>query len=231
MSATHLAVVVVIGLLVLTPQSATAAQDGEALATERCASCHNLTGPAPVTFEGVLDRKAPDLFYAGSKFNRPWLVKWMQNPTVIRPAGVMFLNHVVSEDRRDRIKDGSIKPCPADLSVEEAEAVSEYLMTLTDPAMRAGVVDSEQKLSELKAYRLFTKQLPCIGCHHIKFRNKEMGGISGPDLRSAGERLNPDWIYARIENPQYWDPKTWMPQIEMSHKKREMLTRFLSSMK
>jgi mono/diheme cytochrome c family protein len=231
MSAAHLAAVVVIGLLVLTPESAAIAQDGKALAAERCASCHNLTGPAPATFEDVLNRKAPDLFYAGSKFNRPWLVKWLQNPTVIRPAGVMFLNHVVSEDRRDRIKDGSIKPCSADLSVEEAKAVSDYLMTLTDPAMKAGVVDSEQKLSELKAYRLFTKRLPCIGCHRIKFRKKEKGGISGPDLRSAGERLNPDWIYARIENPQYWDPKTWMPRIEMSHKKREMLTRFLSSMK
>jgi cytochrome c2 len=202
MSAAHLAAVVVIGLLVLTPESAAVAQDG-ALAAERCASCHNLTGPAPATFEDVLNRKAPDLFYAGSKFNRPWLVKWLQNPTVIRPAGVMFLNHVVSEDRRDGIKDGSVKPCPADLSAEESEAVSDYLMTLRDPAMKAGVVDSEQKLRELKAYRLFTKRLPCIGCHRIKFRKKEMGGISGPDLRSAGERLNPDWIYARIENPQY----------------------------
>jgi mono/diheme cytochrome c family protein len=127
--------------------------DGRALVSERCASCHDLTGPAPRSYQGVVDRKAPDLFYAGSKFNRPWLVEWLQNPTVIRPAGVMFLNHVVSEDRRDRIKDGGIRPCPADLSVEEAEAVSDYLMTLTDPVMRAGVVDSEQKLSELKAYQ------------------------------------------------------------------------------
>jgi cbb3-type cytochrome oxidase cytochrome c subunit len=77
---------------------------------------------------------------------------------------------------------------------------------------------------------LFTKQLPCVGCHRIKFRKKEFGGISGPDLTNAGERLNPDWIYARIDNPQYWDPKTWMPRIEMSHRKREMLTLFLSSM-
>ena len=77
---------------------------------ERCASCHSLSGPAPSTFEGVLNRKAPDLFYAGSKFNRPWLVTWLQKPAVIRSAGVMFLNHVVNEDRRDRIKDGSIKP-------------------------------------------------------------------------------------------------------------------------
>ena len=220
------------GVLAVTGDlSGAAALEGQAIVASRCASCHDVTGPAQTTFPGVLDRKAPDLFYAGSKFSRPWLVEWLQNPSVIRRSGVMFLNHIVNEDGKDRIREGDVKPCAAKLSAGEAEAVSDYLMMLKDPAMKTGVVDSEQKLREHKAYRLFTKQLPCIGCHRIKFKKKEMGGISGPDLRSAGERLNPDWIYARIENPQYWDPKTWMPRIEMSHKKREMLTRFLSSMK
>jgi mono/diheme cytochrome c family protein len=207
------------------------AGDGKAIVAERCASCHNVTGPAPTTFEGVLSRKAPDLFYAGSKFNRPWLVEWIQTPTPIRRAGAMFLNHIVNEDGKDRIKEETVKPCPARLAPEEADAVAGYLMTLTDPAMKTGVIDPAKKLREHKAFRMFTKQMPCIGCHTIRFRKRTMGGISGPDLTNAGERLNPDWIYARIENPQYWDPKTWMPRIEMSHKKREMLSLFLVNMK
>jgi len=97
--------------------------------------------------------------------------------------------------------------------------------------MKTGVVEPAKKLRKLKAYRLFTKQMPCIGCHRIKFGKRIRGGVSGPDLTNAGERLNPDWIYARIANPLYWDPKTWMPRIEMSHRKREMLTLFISSMK
>ncbi len=117
------------------------------------------------------------------------------------------------------------------LSAEQAEAVADYLMTLEGPAMAVGVVDLAQDLKARKAFRMFTKQLPCIGCHRIKFRKRELGGISGPDLTNAGERLNPDWIYARIDDPQYWDPKTWMPRIEMSHRNREMLTLFLASMK
>ncbi len=207
------------------------ALDGRALISERCASCHDVTGPAPTTFVGVLNRKAPDLFYAGTKFNRAWLVEWLQNPTIIRRAGVMFLNHITDERGKDRIAEQTVKPCPADLSLAEAEAVTDYLMTLKDPAMKTGVVDPAKKLSKRKAYRLFTKQLPCIGCHRIKFGKRKMGGVSGSDLTGAGDRLNPDWIYARIENPQYWDPKTWMPRIAMSHRKREMLTLFLSSMK
>ena len=213
------------------PALAQAAPDGRALVAERCASCHDLTGPAPRTYRGVVDRKAPDLFYAGSKFNRPWLVAWLQRPTTIRRAGTMFLNHIADEGGRDRVAAGTIEPCPANLSLTEAEAVAGHLMTLEDPAMKTAVIDPTKKLRKHKAYRLFTKQLPCIGCHRIKFGKRTMGGISGPDLTGAGERLNPDWVYARIANPQYWDPKTWMPRIEMSHRKRELLTLFLSSMK
>jgi cbb3-type cytochrome oxidase cytochrome c subunit len=207
------------------------ALDGRALVSERCASCHDLSGPAPQAFKGVLDRKAPDLFHAGSKFNRTWLVAWLQNPTVIRRAGVMFLNHVLNEAGKDRIAEDTVKPCPANLSPAQAETVADYLMTLEDSAMKTGIVDIGKKFRKQKGFRLFTKQLPCIGCHRIKFGKRKMGGVSGPDLTDAGVRLNPNWIYARIENPQYWDPKTWMPGIEMSHRKREMLTLFVSSMK
>ena len=207
------------------------ALDGMAIAKSECASCHNMTGPAPTTFAELLERKAPDLFYAGSKFNRAWLLHWLQNPTIIRRSGVMFLNHIVNEDGKDRVDETTVKPCAAKLAVEEAKAVADYLMTLTDRTMKTGIVDPAQKHSKHKAYNLFSKRMPCIGCHRITFAKKQRGGISGPDLSNAGERLNPDWIYARIENPQYWDTKTWMPKLDMSHGKRELLTQFLAAMK
>ncbi len=235
MRAAHTAAVVaaLTGALFVTWSVPTQAQalDGQALVSERCASCHDLTGPAPTTFVGVLNRKAPDLFYAGTKFNRAWLVAWLQNPTIIRRSGVMFLNYVINEAGKDRIAEETVKPCPANLSPAQADAVADHLMTLVDPAMATEVIDIGKKLRKRKAYRLFTKQLPCIGCHRIKFGKRTRGGVSGSDLTNAGERLNPDWIYARIANPQYWDPKTWMPRIEISHRKREMLTLFVSSMK
>ncbi len=45
-----------------------------------CASCHNLTGPAPQTLQALWDRKGPDLFYAGNKYRQEWLVAWLQKP-------------------------------------------------------------------------------------------------------------------------------------------------------
>jgi mono/diheme cytochrome c family protein len=200
-------IVAITQMLALSARPALAeALDGRALVSERCASCHDLSGPA-------------------------WLVAWLQNPTVIRRAGVIFLNHVLNEAGKDRIAEDTVKPCPANLSPAQAETVADYLMTLEDSAMKTGIVDIGKKFRKQKGFRLFTKQLPCIGCHRIKFGKRKMGGVSGPDLTDAGVRLNPNWIYARIENPQYWDPKTWMPGIEMSHRKREMLTLFVSSMK
>ncbi|MFQ5784223.1 MAG: cytochrome C [Alphaproteobacteria bacterium] len=220
-----------LGLLVCVHAAGAAAIDGAALVGKSCVSCHNLSGPSPNTFDALLKRRAPDLFYAGSKFNRTWLVGWLQKPTLIRPAGVIYLKNIVTKDKKDNIRKESVAPCPTKLSQPEAEAVADYLMTLKDPNLKAGVVDPKKKLRKHKALRLFRKKLPCIGCHAITFGKRTMGGVTGPDLRDAGNRLNPDWVYAQIENPQYWDPMTWMPRIEMSHRKREMLTLFIISMK
>src|SRR3989304_5053492 len=120
------------------------ALDGKAVFAEQCASCHSTTGPAPASFEVVLKRKAPDLFYAGSKFNRDWLLQWIQSPSPIRRSGVMFLNHVVSEGGKDRIKEDTVRSCPSKLKADEAASVTEFLMALKDPKMRTGVVNREK---------------------------------------------------------------------------------------
>ena len=206
-------------------------RDGRTIVERECAACHRLGPPAAATFERLLDRTAPDLFYAGTKFRREWLVDWLQDPMPIRYSGVVYLNHLGFEGGKDQIAIDTVQSCSAKLDRERAEAVTEYLMTLEDASMKTGVIEPGKKFSKPKALRLFRKQLPCIGCHTVQWGKRIMGGVSGPNLADAGNRLNPDWVYARIENPQHWDPKTWMPRVEMSHKKRELLTRFISSMK
>jgi len=207
------------------------ALDGRAIVERECAGCHRLEPPAASTFETLLDRAAPDLFYAGSKFRREWLIDWLQNPMPIRYSGVVYLNHLGLEGGADRIAIDTVQSCSAKLDPGRAEAVTEHLMTLEDATMKTGVIEPGKKFSKAKALRLFRKQLPCVGCHTVQWGKRIMGGVSGPNLADAGNRLNPDWVYARIENPQHWDPKTWMPRLEMSHRKRALLTLFISSMK
>lgn len=206
------------------------ALDGAAIVAQNCVSCHNVTGPAPSTFKAMLELKAPDLFYAGSKFKKEWLVEWIQNPTSIRPSGVMFLNNIAVEDGKDRIKTDAVETCPASLTPEDAMAVADYLMTLTDSTMKVGVIDPAAKFRKSKAVTLFTKRHACVGCHKAEVRKREMGGVSGPDLRHAGRRLNPDWIYALIDDPQHWNPMTWMPRSNLSKKDQVLLTQFIAMM-
>ena len=56
------------------------AQGASSGLTAQCASCHALTKPANSTVDHLWTRKGPDLWYAGDKFNRDWLVGWLQNP-------------------------------------------------------------------------------------------------------------------------------------------------------
>src|SRR3546814_16321525 len=63
-----------------------------------CSADLALTRPADTTVEHLWNRKGPDLWYAGDKFNREWPVGWLQNPTTIRPGGVMRFKHAKAGD-------------------------------------------------------------------------------------------------------------------------------------
>ena len=223
-------VIIATALFIIAGPINAASQSGNDIVKDQCVSCHNIVGPAPSTFNKLIERNAPDLFYAGSKFNRSWLIDWLQNPTPIRYSGNLFLNHVVVQNGKDKLAADAVESHPK-LESWAAESVADHLMTLKDDQMAVGVIDRAKKFNKPKALTLFRKRLPCVGCHRIKWGRKTLGGVSGTDLTEAGLRLNPDWVYAMIDDPQYWDPKIAMPTLPMSHKKRELLTLFIASFK
>src|SRR3546814_8498036 len=106
--------------------------------TSQCASCHALTRPADTTVEHLWNRKGPDLWYAGDKFNREWLVGWLQNPTTIRPGGVMWFKHAKAGDPHDTIDTAAVEKHP---KVDAATAEK-----LADALLR-----SEEHTSELQS--------------------------------------------------------------------------------
>jgi hypothetical protein len=74
----------------------------------------------------------------------------------------------------------------------------------------------------------FGKLRGCSACHSIKPGD---GGASGPELGTAGERLQPDYILSYIKDPQKFDPKVWMPKQELSEQDLQRLTGYLVQMK
>ncbi len=202
------------------PALSSAGEVGADILKQRCAKCHDLTGPAPQTIRKLWERDAPDLFYAGNKFQREWLVEWLQKPVRIRPAGVNYLRTINSAPTQKKEVEGKnydvlygsvLKPLKhLTLKPAQAEDVATALMKLKplnknvaglklNPSMNVGLDKGEV---------LFDKVYGCLSCHQIE---PGFGGYTGSEVYTAGRRLQPAFMLSYIKRPKEWDPKIWMP--------------------
>lgn len=179
--------------------SSMAGGEGEGIfKAKKCNECHATSGPSKIaSVEEWEKRKGPDLWFAGSKFNKEWLEKWMAAPKPIR--GVKWNSLEPNTDKH-----------PA-LSGKEADEVAEYLMSLKDKEVKSG--GANMKVNRIQAKILFEKKNACYACHKVKSGAKEIGGISGPTFVGAKDRLQPDWVAAFLKNPDRYEPKGRMPNF------------------
>lgn len=178
------------------PNSAIAADGNKVFQANKCVDCHYTQGPArEKTIADQLKKKGPELWYAGSKFQKDWLEGWLQKPAVIRP---MQYNSVTEKNPGNHPK----------LAAADAKVVSDYLMTLTSAEVKAGSIKPKKSP---KGKLIFKKKMPCGGCHQYTSRKKVKGGMTGPSLIGVKKRLNPDWIYAYLKNPKVFKPVKMMP--------------------
>jgi mono/diheme cytochrome c family protein len=206
---------------------ARAADEGSAMLTQRCAGCHNLTGPAPHTLKELWARKGPDLFYAGNKYRAEWLRAWLQKPTRIRPAGEFYVDHIRSGEKGDEIDPTTLEPHLA-LSAADADALTQALMRLKahDELIAAEKIEPGS-ISKSMGEMAFDKFLGCIACHEIE---RGEGGASGPELYTAALRLQPEFIASYIRSPQAWDPKIWMPNKKLSDPNIQKMVHYLAEL-
>lgn len=185
--------------VVATPGRAQPAAGEQVFTDNKCSDCHYTQGPATEkTIADQLAKKGPELWYAGSKFQKAWLEKWLQDPQPIRP---LAYNSLTEENPGDHPK----------LAGGDAGAVTEFLMSLTSDKVEAGVIKPKRNP---KGRLIFVKKMPCSGCHQFPSKKKFKGGRSGPSLVGAGERLNPDWIYAYLKETKTFKPVRMMPVFE-----------------
>ena len=179
------------------PAMADAAAGKSAFAAKGCNECHYTDGPAKEkTIDDQLAKKGPELWYAGSKFQKDWLGTWLQDP---KPVRLLKYGTLDEKNPGDHPK----------LAATDAASMTDFLMGLTSDAVKAGVVKVKKNL---KGKQIFIKKMPCSGCHQSPGRKgKVTGGFSGPSLVGAGKRLNPDWIYAYLKTPSVFKPVKAMP--------------------
>ncbi|TVT44913.1 MAG: c-type cytochrome [Denitromonas halophila] len=176
---------------------------------QQCGSCHALDRDyAKAAKHERAERKAPPLDFAGNKFRREWLYSWLQNPVRLRPAGVFPPAHAKPSADGDVVDTTTLAKHPA-LDAAQAGKVADYLMTLTP---FDGLIAAETYQPGTIAQRMgqmnFGKFKGCDGCHQDA---PDTGGVSGPELYTAWQRLQPAFISAYIAQPAAWDPHTMMP--------------------
>lgn len=196
------------------------AEASPALVKEKqCGSCHRLT-------EIEQEKSAPDLFFAGDKFQRKWLENYLKQPEKIRLAG---------HTRDPGFLKGTPQfngPHPA-LNSNEAQLMTEYLMSLkimkdTQPLELPAL--SKGKRVRIKI--LFERDYGCIACHQsYNLARQPRGGVSGPSLIDAGRRLRPEWVYQWLKNPKQFVTGGRMPLYTFDEETLRNMTQYIMSHK
>ena len=113
---------------------------------KKCKECHRFSLHDKKLYKG------PDLFFAGNKFYKNWLTKFLQSPMVIREVNVFSGSNLLREESK------AIDPHVA-LKKEESERVANFLMTLRLPNLELEKVNEEplSKGESARAKVLFEK--------------------------------------------------------------------------
>ncbi|MDH5762523.1 MAG: c-type cytochrome [Nitrospinota bacterium] len=189
----------------------------ELVKNKQCGMCHRFT-------PDEADKPAPDLFYAGDKFQKDWLENFLQHPEVIRPAG----------HTRDpgflRGQPEFSPPHPA-LKTKEAKEMTDYLISLKilndGPPLELGDLS---KGARVRVKILFERDYSCIACHQsYNLARQPRGGVSGPSFINAGRRLRPEWVYQWLKNPKQFTDRGRMPLYAFDEETLRKLTQYIMS--
>ncbi|MFQ5949249.1 MAG: c-type cytochrome [Nitrospiria bacterium] len=176
-----------------------------------CLNCHAIDGKGGTA--------APDLSHVHERLHEGWLVKFLKEPSVIRPIGYIPYSGIQMPNLR--------------LSGKEAETIAHYLSTLKEVEIerRAELIKrlnrTEGREEDIEKGRRLLLRLPCLNCHTITGGERR---LIGPDLSDIGTRLQPAFLYLWIENPQAFEPKTIMPNFGLKDKQLFPITRYLTSL-
>ena len=166
--------------------------DGKQLVQNRCVGCHRIKGlPLPRSA-----KNAPDLIWAGSKYQHTWLVRWLQDPKEkLYPVGYDF--------------NFKRKGPHMAISAAEARKVANFLGTLKDVRVTEGLMKSGTP-QELSRGKQLYREHGCQNCHRTPANNKRgyTGGTSSTSLVNMGNRLQGDWVYRFNLNPDDFVPES-----------------------
>ena len=212
------------------PGPARAREPSGVLVESGCASCHRLEAPDPteVTVEALSERRAPDLFYAGVKYQPEWLRRWLAEPVRVRPAGMFPAANTTPGGEGDDVVDESNLTPHAPVAAESLDAVVAALGDLRWGAERLAQPPPDvPAVPPVLAKLNFEKFKGCGSCHRTA---PHVGGVSGPELYDAYDRLQAPFLWSYLGDPQAWDPVAPMPDYGLQEGEVGKLIAYLATL-
>lgn len=171
-----------------------------------CLACHRQASMSPWK-----DKPAPDLTLEGARVKREWLAAFLRKPAPVRPFGFY-------PGTGGRHPDFG-------LTQDEADTLTAWFWSRRKPFAPDTTLRRRplSVFSMNKARRLIDDKLACLGCHRLGDR----GGRIGPDLSSLSGRLQDDYVFRMLRDPQSVAPGTVMPKIAMTDSTRNLIANYL----
>lgn len=197
---------------------ASLAREGRVLLSEfGCTSCH---APFPASSSSVAPRQGPLLAEISRRASPDWLVKWIANPTSLKPHTHM----------PDVIGDGLNEP-------NDAVNITHYLVSLSpDPGPAPDLATEAQGLAQ---GRLLYHTLGCVACHGpYESPRAVFTETTFPDTLPPSDNLpaphgnlagkwRPDALREFLLNPLRTHPSGRMPDMKLSQEEADLITRYL----
>jgi mono/diheme cytochrome c family protein len=143
----------------------------------------------------------PDLRRVAAKVDPAWLVEWIKAPKDYWP-GTKMPNFL--------------------FSWEESEAAAAYLLSSSTPYAGPRYPGN----GDVEAGKKVVEAIGCLGCHQIN----NIGSSFAPDLSRVGGKVNADWLFAWVKNPQDYQPKTLMPNLRLTDEQAAQVTAYLMTL-
>ena len=191
---------------------------GSLIEERKCSACHRLN-------KTEISKSGPDLFYSGNKFQSNWLIQYLQNPVTLRKAGT---------SSNPGFLKGEFKFFHPFLSKKDVIQITQELMKMVLPEMSDETINLKalSKSQKAKTKYEFERTFSCISCHQsLNLAGKPRGGISGPSLIDAGNRLQASWVANWLKNPKIFSEKNRMPIYKMDDETRLRFTQFIMALK
>ena len=167
----------------------------------RCLTCHKIAEKG--------GDYAPELTFEGSKMKAEWIADFLAAPDIIRPLSQQMPRF--------------------NLTRQEAETAAQFIkenLRRYDMSFEVAIQPNPTP-RQIEVGREIYRDKGCYACHAIEGE----GGAVGPALTNVGDRLEPEYIFFHLKDPNRGVPFAPEPNYDLSDEEALALIHFLRSRK